>query len=124
MAISVESKYIGFAVANIFVCQQAKACEFKNGFERALNHNVDVKRMKDTEDTTMPDPIARKRLKKKMLDRWENEGGSIATDTTGADASRPTGEDKGHSRKRSSPSDNSSVSARASSAKRRKPAQK
>ena len=24
----------------------------------------------------MPDPIARKRLKKKMLDRWENEGGS------------------------------------------------
>jgi hypothetical protein len=28
------------------------------------------------EDTTMPDPIARKRLKKKMLDRWKNEGGS------------------------------------------------
>ena len=26
----------------------------------------------------MPDPIARKRLKKKMLDRWENEGGAIA----------------------------------------------
>jgi len=24
----------------------------------------------------MPDPIARKRLKKKMLDRWENESGS------------------------------------------------
>ena len=33
----------------------------------------------------MPDPIARKRLKKKMLDRWENEGGAIAADTTTAD---------------------------------------
>ena len=30
----------------------------------------------------MSDPIARKRLKEKMLDRWENEGGRIATDTT------------------------------------------
>ena len=72
----------------------------------------------------MPDPVARKRLKKKMLDRWENEGGSIAADPTSADASRPTGEDKGRGRKRSSPSDNSSVSAPASSTKRRKPAQK
>ena len=83
-----------------------------------------VKRMKDSEDTTMPDPVARKRLKKRMLDRWENEGGSLATDTTSADASRPTGEDKGRGRKRSSPSDNSSVSAPASPTKRRKPAQK
>ena len=71
----------------------------------------------------MPDPVARKRLKKRMLDRWENEGGSLAADTTSADAS-PTGEDKGRGRKRSSPSDNSSVSAPASSTKRRKPAQK
>ena len=68
----------------------------------------------------MPDPIARKRLKKKMLDRWENEGGRIAPDTISADASRPTGEDKGGGRKRSSPSDNSSVSAPASPTKRRK----
>jgi hypothetical protein len=28
----------------------------------------------------MPDNIERKRLKKKMLDRWENEGGRIAAD--------------------------------------------
>ena len=28
------------------------------------------------EATTMADPVARKRLKKKMLDRWENEGGN------------------------------------------------
>ena len=71
----------------------------------------------------MPDRVARKRLKKKMLDRWENEGGSIATDTTSADASTP-GEDKGRGRKRSSPSDKPSVSAPASSTKRRKPTQK
>ena len=89
-----------------------------------LSHNVDVKRTNDTEDTTMPDPVARKRLKKRMLDRWENEGGSIAPDTTSADASRPTGEDKGRGRKRTSSSDNSSVSAPASSTKRRKPTQK
>ena len=101
-----------------------KACEIKNGFERALNHNVDVKRMKDTEDTTMPDPVARERLKKKMLDRWENEGGSIAADTTGADATSRSGEDKGRARKRSSTSDKSSISAPASPTKRRKPTQK
>ena len=32
----------------------------------------------------MPDPIERKRLKKKMLDRWENEGGRIGADSPGA----------------------------------------
>ena len=71
----------------------------------------------------MPDPIARKRLKKKMLDRWENEGGRIATDTTSADASKPTSEDKGDDRKLS-PSDNSTVGAPASPTKRRKPTRK
>ena len=72
----------------------------------------------------MPDPIARKRLKKKMLDRWENEGGRVATDTTSADASRPTSEDKGHGRKLSSQSDSSTVGAPASPTKRRKPTRK
>jgi hypothetical protein len=69
----------------------------------------------------MADPIARNRLKKKMLDRWENEGGRIATDTTTADASRSTKEDKAHGRQLSSPNDNSPVRAPASSTKRRKP---
>lgn len=55
----------------------------------------------------MPDPVARKRLKKKMLDRWENEGGRVAADTTSADASIPASEDKGHGRKPSSPNDDS-----------------
>ena len=72
----------------------------------------------------MPDPIARKRLKKKMLDRWENEGGKIAPDTTSADASKPTSENKGHGKKLSSPSDNSTVSGAASPTNRRKPTRK
>lgn len=72
----------------------------------------------------MPDPIARKRLKKKMLDRWENEGGAIVGDTTSSDASRPTSEDKGDGRKLSSPSDNLTVGAPAAPTKRRKPTQK
>jgi hypothetical protein len=72
----------------------------------------------------MPDAIARKRLKKKMLDRWENEGGKIATDTTSADANRPTSEDKRQGRKLSAPSNNSSVGATASPTKKRKPTRK
>jgi hypothetical protein len=69
----------------------------------------------------MSDPIARKRLKKKMLDRWENEGGRIVTDTTSADAGRPASKDKGRGRK---PSDNSTVGAPASPAKSRKATRK
>ena len=72
----------------------------------------------------MSDPIARKRLKKKMLDRWENEGGKIAPDTTTADATRPTSEDMGQGRNRSSPSDKSLAGAPAAPTKRRKPTQK
>jgi hypothetical protein len=71
----------------------------------------------------MPDPNARKRLKKKMLDRWENEGGKIATDTTTAEAG-PTNEEKGQGRKLSSAIDNSTVDASASPTKRRKPTRK
>lgn len=31
----------------------------------------------------MPDKISRRRLKKKVLDRWENEGGKVLADQTG-----------------------------------------
>ncbi len=72
----------------------------------------------------MSDPIARKRLKKKMLDRWENEGGRIATDTTSADASGPRSEGKGQGRKRSSPTDNSTVGPPAAPTMSRKPTQR
>ena len=72
----------------------------------------------------MPDRIERKRLKKKMLDRWENEGGRIITDTTSADATKPTTEDMGRGKKLSSPRDNSTVGTPASPTKRRKPTRK
>jgi hypothetical protein len=72
----------------------------------------------------MPDPIARKRLKKKMLDRWENEGGRIAADPTTADDTRLTSEDKGHGKKLSSQRDNSNVGKPASPTKRRKASRK
>ncbi|HZJ44086.1 MAG TPA: hypothetical protein VFD63_09985 [Pyrinomonadaceae bacterium] len=70
----------------------------------------------------MADPVARKRLKKKMLDRWENEGGRIAADTT-ADDIRPIRNDKGQDKKLT-PRDNSTVRAPASSTKSRKPTRK
>lgn len=72
------------------------------------------------EDRAMPDPIARKRLKKKMLDRWENEGGSIAADPVGSDDTRPTGEHKGEAKQLSASRNKSMVSGPASPAKRRK----
>jgi hypothetical protein len=61
------------------------------------------------EDTTMPDPIARKRLKKKMLDRWENEGGALAPNTSTTGDTRPTIESKGRGKKLSSQRKNSTV---------------
>jgi hypothetical protein len=62
----------------------------------------------------MPDPIARKRLKKKMLDRWENEGGALAADTTAAGEGSLTSEDKPKQKKPASQRDNSTVRAPAS----------
>jgi hypothetical protein len=72
----------------------------------------------------MNDPIARKRLKKKMLDRWENEGGRITTETTSADASGSTTEDKGRGKKLSSKSDSSPGGKPATPAKTHKPTRK
>ena len=68
----------------------------------------------------MADPVARKRLKKKMLERWENEGGRIATDTT--DPSTSTTEGRG--KKLSSSADNFTVGAAPSPTKGRRPARK
>ena len=72
----------------------------------------------------MPDPIARKRVKKKMLDRWENEGGRIAADTTRADATRPASENKAHGKKLSALRDESTVDGPKSSTHSRKPTRK
>ena len=72
----------------------------------------------------MPDPNARKRLKKRMLDRWENEGGKIANDTTSADANTPTSGNKGRNKERSSPRETATPGAAASPTKRRTPNRK
>jgi len=73
----------------------------------------------------MPDPNARKRLKKRMLDRWENEGGKIANDdTTSADANTTTSGNQGRSKERSSPRETATAKASASRTKRRTPNRK
>jgi hypothetical protein len=45
----------------------------------------------------MPDDNARKRLKKKMLDRWENEGGRVAGDSPISTESNPPSDADGES---------------------------
>ena len=60
----------------------------------------------------MPDHIARKRLKKKMLDRWENEGGMISADLTSAHESSPTSEQESEGNQPSASPDNSKVGTR------------
>lgn len=70
----------------------------------------------------MPDHIARKRLKKKMLDRWENEGGKVASEQTTADKDAPTNDDPSEGKQASH--DNSTGGTPASSTKRKKPAGK
>jgi hypothetical protein len=72
----------------------------------------------------MPDQISRKRLKKKMLDRWENEGGRISADPTGADEDRPTSDQESEGRQLSASQDSSTVATPASPAKKRKTTQK
>jgi len=69
----------------------------------------------------MPDPIARKRLKKKMLDRWENEGGRIASDRISADETKPTSKNNSQLKKLSSPRGRSTGGGAASPTKSRKP---
>lgn len=71
------------------------------------------------EYTKMPDPTNRKRLKKRMLDRWENEGGRLADDSTSAEETRQSSEPKGQA-KRLSSSRKSAVVVPASRTKGRK----
>ena len=68
----------------------------------------------------MPEKIARKRLKKKMLDRWENEGGRISADPTSVDEGTPTSSHKGEGKQLKASRDNSTVGAPASPTKKRK----
>ncbi len=68
----------------------------------------------------MPDPIERKRLKKKMLDRWENEGGRVGADSAGADDTTPASEDERQGNQPSASRGHSTVSGAAVPTKRRK----
>lgn len=72
----------------------------------------------------MPDQLARKRLKKKMLDRWENEGGRIDAVPASAEETRPMSEREGEGKQLSAPRDNPTVGSPTSPTKRRKPTRK
>ena len=67
----------------------------------------------------MPEDEARKRLKKKMLDRWENEGGKIAADSA-IRKSGPRSSRKGDRKRQSASHRTSTVSNQASPTKKRK----
>jgi len=69
----------------------------------------------------MPDCITRKRLRKKVLDRWENEGGRISTDPAGADECGQTSDPESESNQLSAPQGNSTVGAPAPPTENRKP---
>jgi hypothetical protein len=71
----------------------------------------------------MANPNERKRLKKKMLDRWENEGGRLGADPPGADDTRSTSDHKGKG-KQLSASRKATVGAPASPTKSRKSTRK
>ena len=57
----------------------------------------------------MPDNSERKRLKKKMLDRWENEGGRITADPVIANESNPASQRKGKNSQGRASNDSSRV---------------
>ena len=72
----------------------------------------------------MPDENARKRLKKKMLDRWENEGGRIAADSTISSESNPASNSDSKGNQTPSSRDKSKVGAPGTRTKKRKLSQK
>ncbi len=74
----------------------------------------------------MPDYRARKRLKQKVLERWENEGGRIETaDLTKAHERNPTRDNQGQGNHLSpSRSNFTPSSASTSPTKKRKPPKK
>jgi len=72
----------------------------------------------------MPDANARKRLKKKMLDRWENEGGRIAADSTISSESNPASNADSKDNRTPASRDKAKVGAPGTSTKKRKLTQK
>jgi len=72
----------------------------------------------------MPDDNARKRLKKKMLDRWENEGGRIVADSTISSESNPVSNADSEGNRAPASRDKSKVGAPETRTKKRKLTQK
>jgi hypothetical protein len=72
----------------------------------------------------MADDITRQRLKKKVLERWENEGGKISIDPAGTDESRPANDHESGVDGRSASPDDSTVAPLTIRTKKRKPTQK
>ena len=67
----------------------------------------------------MPDNIQRKRLKKKMLDRWENEGGRITVDPVIPNESNPASQREGKNSQGSASNNSSRVDSVSSRKTRR-----
>ena len=72
----------------------------------------------------MPDSIERKRLKKKMLERWENEGGRVADDPVVANQSKRSSKRDDAAGRASVSTDSSKVDTVSSRKKRRPLTQK
>ena len=72
----------------------------------------------------MPDYAARKRLKKRMLDRWENEGGKVISEQTTADTDPSTNDSPSEGKQVSASHDKSTGGIPASSTKRKKSTRK
>jgi len=72
----------------------------------------------------MPDNIERKRLKKKMLDRWENEGGRITADPVIANESNPASQRDDKNSQDPASNNSSRVDSISSRKTRRRPTQK
>ena len=72
----------------------------------------------------MPDENTRKRLKKRMLDRWENEGGRIAADSTISSDSNPASKPDSKSNRTPASRDKSKLGVPGTGTKKRKLTQK
>jgi hypothetical protein len=72
----------------------------------------------------MPDYTARRRLKKKMLDRWENEGGIVCNEPATGDKTGPTNDHLSEHKQLSASHDNSTGGMPASPTRKHKPTQK
>lgn len=67
----------------------------------------------------MPNETERKRLKKKMLERWENEGGRVAADSVIPNQSKPASQRKGKDGQLPASSNSSRIDSISSRKKRR-----